>query len=862
MRRLNFALLLALAASPLLAANRLPQNVIPDHYAIRIAPDLAAETFAGEETIDVDVKESTDSVVLHSIGLTLRDVAIDAGGKHLTGTVTADEANETVAIKLSEAVPAGRAALHVVFDGKLLPQLRGLYLSKTAKRKYAATQFEAQSARRAFPCFDEPAMKATFDITLVVDAGDTAISNEAIVSDKPAGEGKHALKFGTTKRLPTYLVAMLVGDFQCIEGTADGLPIRVCTTPGLQNLGHFALAAAQASISFFNRYYDIKYPFGKLDMIGIPDFAAGAMENAGAIVYRETDLLIDEKTASTIVQKRVAEVVSHEVAHMWFGDLVTMKWWNDLWLNEGFATFMSEKPIEAWKPEWRVDLNKPLLNDEALTVDSQRSTIPIRSEGAGFDPGITYGKTAAVLRMIEAWIGPDTFRDAIRIYLKKYSFSNAAAEDFWGTMKESSKQPVDKVLASFIDLPGPPLLHVSESCTAGKRQVTIAQERLLPGNQAPETQTWTIPICGRALGSKANEPCQLTGEGKSTLTLSSSCDQPFMISRGGAGYFVVDYPPPDRAAFRKAFAELTPAERIAYHGNEWLLVRTLRRDAGEYLALLRALPRPQERPLVTAIADNLVYLHDRLAGDANRAAFGAFVHDALRGYAPVTWDRPAGETSEQRISRASVLWTLGYAAGDPEVIAGARRVAAQYMKEPSSVDALIGERALRLAAVHGDEAFLNLVMEQLAKAPSPELALRYRNLLPLFRDPATAARATDYIFSDKVRAQDLPIVASALLNDPMTRARGWEAVKSHWAEMEKRAPNALGRIVLGASGFCDTEAKKDVESFLAAHPTRFGQRGASRAAESINTCIAFRFMHQKSFDEALAAKSGGGVQAK
>jgi aminopeptidase N/puromycin-sensitive aminopeptidase len=761
--------------------------------------------------------------------------------------VTADKENETVTLQLAQALQPGTAQVRIAFDGKIAQQLRGLYLSKTAKRKYAVTQFEAMSARRAFPCFDEPAMKATFDVTLVVDQGDIAISNTRVTSDQPAGEGKHALTFARTAKLPTYLLAFLIGDFQCISGEAEGTPIRVCTTPGLQHLGKFALEASKASLKYFNDYYGIRYPFQKLDMIGIPDFAAGAMENAGAITFRETDLLVGEQS-STLAQKRVALVVGHEIAHQWFGDLVTMKWWNDIWLNEGFATFMSTKPLEAWKPEWRTDLDMPVETDDALTTDSQRTTRPIRlpagSENSGnlFDSGIVYGKTASVLRMVEEWVGKDAFRDAIRVYLKKYSWSNAAAEDFWGTMKGAAKQPIDVVLQSFVDTTGVPLLHVSENCA-------VTQERLLPKTEAAVKQTWTIPVCASlARATSAALPCRVLSEG-ATLP---SCDR--FLSRNGASYYVVDYPAATREAFRAKLKTFPPAERISYRGNEWILVRDMHRQAGEYLGLLRAMPRPAERQVVTETVDSLVFLEQRLVDDRNRDAWRAFVRDAVRGYAPATWETPKGETSEQRISRAYVLWALGYLAADADVIAGARRTAERYMADPAAVDALIGDRALRLAAVYGDEAFFTRVAEQLAKATTPELAARYRNLLPLFRDAKATARAYDYIYSDRIRTQDLPAVAAAGFADPATRGAAWNAAKLHWAEVEQKSVGSTGRITFAAGAFCDPKSRAEVEAFFKEHPPRNGARAVTRAMDAIDTCIAFKAAQQASFDAALGAR--------
>ena len=856
MKRLLAAAFL-LAALPLAAA-RLPQSVIPDHYAISITPDLAAEKFSGQETIDVDIKEPIDTITLHSADLELHDVIVASGSKLLNPTTTTfDVPNEMASLKFGQTIPPGKASIRIAFSGTLGGQLRGLYLSKTPKRKYAVTQFEPTDARRAFPSFDEPAMKATFDITLVVDDGDTAISNGAIASDTPAGTGKHAIRFRTTQKMSTYLVAMLVGDFQCVNGGVDDIPIRVCSVPGMQDLGKFAVSAAEASISFYNRYYGIRYPFGKLDLIGIPDFEAGAMENAGAITFRETALLLDDKIASVEAKRGVAGVIAHEIAHQWFGDLVTMKWWDDIWLNEGFATFMAPKPLMVWHPEWRNDLDQVSNTNGSLGVDSTRSTRPIRQKAetrneinALFD-GIAYGKTAAVLRMEENWVGEETFRDGIRAYLKKFSYGNAAAEDWWGTMTASTKQPFDVVMKSFVDQTGAPLLHASEACGPdGKRTIAITQERMLPRSAPPVAQSWTIPICGHEVGAAAASPCRMISKTVDTF-LTPACDRPMFLSRNGTGYYVTDYSPTMRAALRAHVGEMPPAEQISLHGNEWLLVRSTREDVADYLALLKAMPRPAERPLVSAISNNIEFLNSRLVDDKNRAAWEAYVREVMRGYAPLTWEAPAGETSEQRIMRATVLGVFGVEGEDPDVIAGARRVAQQYMTDPSSVDAVIADRALPTAAIYGDEALFNQVIEHVKTAPSPEIAARYRGLIPLFRDPKLIARAVDYIYSDQVRSQDLPGMAAELFFNPVAKQTAWNAAKAHWDVLNQKIPTAIGAITGSTATFCDAASKADVQSFFATHPPGAGERALRRALEAIDNCIAFKAAEQASFNAAL-----------
>ena len=326
--------------------------MVPLHYDITVAPDLAAAKFTGEETIRVRLARPSTAIVLNAAEITFGEVKITAAGKTQAAKVSVDEKTEQATFLVAAPIPAGDAEIGIKYTGILNDDLRGLYLSQANKRRYAVTQLEATDARRMFPSFDEPAFKATFALTAIIDAADRAISNGAIVSDTPGpGAGKRTLKFETTPKMSTYLVALAVGDFECNEGSADGIPVRICATPDKKHLTGFALEAARQQIEFFNRYYTIRYPFKKLDVVAVPDFAAGAMENTAAIFYRET-LLLAEPDASVEARKNIAKVLAHEIAHQWFGNIVTMQWWEDIWLNEGFANWMMSKPVKAWRPDW------------------------------------------------------------------------------------------------------------------------------------------------------------------------------------------------------------------------------------------------------------------------------------------------------------------------------------------------------------------------------------------------------------------------------------------------------------------------------------------------------------------------------
>src|SRR5687767_7376428 len=487
---------LAVAATLLLvspaAAQRLSDTVVPEHYTLWFAPDLAKETFRGRETIQAVVTQPTTSVTLHAADIQFGEVRITSGGRTQTARVTTDPKAETATFTVPQRLAEGPVTIAVTYTGILNDKLRGFYLSVANGRRYAVTQMEATDARRAFPSFDEPAYKATFDISLTVAAADTVISNGRQISDTAGPEpGTHTVTFATTPKMSAYLVAMLVGDFVCREGGADGIPIRNCSTPDKLPLTGFALSAAEQQVAFFNQYFGIKYPFGKLDIIGVPDFAAGAMENIGAITFRERILLVDPDRSSVDLRRNVASVIAHEIAHQWFGDLVTMKWWDDIWLNEGFATWAANKPLAAWRPEWRMELNATEETQAALGLDSLRSTRAIRTQVSTpdeinqvFDP-IAYEKTSGVLNMIEAFVGAEPFRQGVSSYLKKYAYGNAAGEDFWTEMTRVTGKPVDKIMKSYVDQTGAPVISARLKNGPGSTsELTLTQQRFYG---SPET---------------------------------------------------------------------------------------------------------------------------------------------------------------------------------------------------------------------------------------------------------------------------------------------------------------------------------------------------------------------------------------
>ncbi|PYX88049.1 MAG: peptidase, partial [Acidobacteria bacterium] len=681
MRKIGLAVILLLPSLCLMAnAQRLPDNAAPDGYRITLAPNFEKDNFTGDETIQIRVLKPTANLVLNALDIEFQEATISAGGRTQTAKVSVDSVKQMATLSLAKPLAAGPATVHIRYTGILNDQLRGFYLSKANGRKYAVTQFEATDARRAFPSFDEPAYKATFDVTALVDKGDTAISNGKIISDTPGPiAGKHTIQFATTPRMSSYLVALAVGDFEYVEGSADGVPIRVWATPGKKAMAHYALEVAEQCMKYFNNYFGIKYPFEKLDLIGLPDFAAGAMENTAAITFRDALLLVNEKHAPNFAYKEIGAVISHEMAHQWFGDLVTMQWWDDIWLNEGFATWMESKPLEAWKPEWHMELDDVLDSGNTLNTDSLQNTRPIHQAADSPDQieelfdGIAYGKAAAVLRMLEAYLGPEDFRAGVNAYLRAHAYGNATESDFWSALAAASRKPVDKLMTSFVNQPGEPLVSVRSQCVDGRTKVTLSQKRyyydrsLLDSSSA---QQWIIPVCLSA-GSGAAK-CELLKDKEQNLDIAGC--RPWVFANAGAsGYYRAGYETSAfRAMSRNAEKDFSPAERIVLVRDAWAAVRAGQQPIGDFLELAEELQTDRNSSVVQQLNRELDYIGEYLVSDANRPQYQAWVRGLLQPVLKdVGWLPASNEDTNRKDLRAHVIYTLGYTARDPEVLAKA-----------------------------------------------------------------------------------------------------------------------------------------------------------------------------------------------
>jgi aminopeptidase N/puromycin-sensitive aminopeptidase len=877
----------ALSTVTAVEAQRLPSGVHPEAYKLTLTPDLKAATFSGSETIDVVLDAPSRTIILNAaeikfgaaqayvlptpiysygkLGSQPVPLAPLQADRHpQTATITLDEAKEQAAFTFPEELPAGKVTLAIQYTGILNDQLRGFYLSKTRVRNYAVTQFEATDARRAFPSFDEPALKATYDITLVVDSADTAISNTNIISDR-AGPvaGKHTIHFATTPKMSTYLVAFLVGDFKCTEGKSDGVPIRACSTPDKVELTKFALESAKYVLHYYDTYFGIKYPMPKLDMIALPDFEAGAMENFGCITYRETDLLIDSKTGAIPAKKRVAEVVAHEMAHQWFGDMVTMQWWDNLWLNEGFATWMEMKPIAQWHPEWNFPQDVAQNLDETLDLDAQRTTHPIRATADTPDQidemfdGISYGKGGAVLGMVENYVGPEVFRQGVHSYLQAHMYGNATAEDFWNAQTATSHLPIDKIMSSFVTQPGVPLLTLSRKQSD---VLPISQYRFFfsaDDENKPLLRGWTIPVCLKTSGQPV---CRVVALGDDILPLPASAGMPFLyVNAAAKGYYRTVYTPPQFSAIlANAETALTPVERIGLLGDRFALVRSGQSTVGDYVNLVLALRQDPAADVLDTAHKQLQKIVSDIADDEDRAELDAVLR---RQFGPVYTALGAPEKNEsfdRQQLRGIVFEVLGEAK-DPAVLAQARqltdRAYASGNTKDKTLDPTLTDAAVLITSAKGDAALYERVLAASKDPSDPGDQTDALHTLARFRDPALVERTLDYTVSGQVRNQDSWTVLVILLQDRETRDQTWAYIEKHWDKVHAQfTANSGVRVVAATGNFCSVKQRDEVAGFFATHKVDASERTLAKAIDSMNDCIQMRATQEPNLRHWLAAQ--------
>lgn len=856
---------------------RLSKAVRPIRYRLHIDVDLDAWRFTGSEEIDVRVDRPAHTVALHAVDLDISAATAAVAGRTIPAAVTVNPEAETAVLEFPEPLPVGDLRLELSFSGTILERLRGFYRSQKDGIRYAATQFEAADARRAFPCFDEPEFKARFGITLVVPPGTTAISNGPVEHTRTLADGRIELRFAETPPISSYLVAYCVGPFESTPTTTapSGVPVRVVLPRGLADKGLYARDAHVRSLAYLEDYTAIPYPYAKVDAIGVPDFEAGAMENPGAITYRLTAIAADPERASTQALKGIFYTAAHELTHMWWGDLVTMAWWDDLWLNESFATFVGYKTVAELMPEWGLWRDFVATLARPFSLDALVSTHPISFEVKNakqaterFDV-ITYWKGAGVVRMIEGFLGADAFRTGVRSYLNRYREANATADDFWRELSAASGRDVGAIATAWIKEPGHPVVHTSAQRDGSALRVRLCQERFYADaavserertqrRQGAATQCWPIPlVIAFGSGDGVKEHRVLLDDSEATVTLP---DAHWYFPNGGAsGFYRFTM---DDAALQ-ALVQVLPTtlaahERLLLVDNQWALLKAGAVSIDQFLTLLDGYRTETDRAVVAAITDHLGWLSTHAVGDQARERFERYVGAYYRPqFEALGWDPQPGESADERMKRSAVLGALGAIARDPAVRTEARHRLEHYLADRTSLDPNLASVVAGLAARDGDAALYDRYLQhRRSTAADPEEEQRFLLALAAFEVPDLIQRTLALAVSADVRAQDRTFLLAGLLGRRAARAAAWQFVRDRWDDLARLMDPMLLQNLIRALGQLTFEpAATAVRQFLAPRATDETRETIAQVTEhlSIDAVTAARL--QAALPEAVARRS-------
>jgi len=815
-------------------------GVIPINYELMFEPLFHNFKFNGEEIITINLSKPTNSIKIDAAELNIKESHIIQGGKIISAKSSLNKKDEKLTIKLAKKIK-GKAKLSIKFTGTLNDRLLGFYKSqykdKKGKTKYlATTQFEAADARRAFPCWDEPAVKATFDVSLLVDKHLDAISNMPVTSKKKIGT-KILYKFGQTPIMSTYLLYLGVGEFEYLHGKLRNIKIRIVTTKGNKNKGKLSLDFTKKFLGEYEKYFGIKYPLPKLDMIAIPDFAAGAMENWGAITFREAILLYDTKTSSTKTKQYIAEVISHEIAHQWFGNLVTMKWWNDLWLNESFATFMATKIVNKFYPEW--DLWDQFLGDamlEAMSLDALKNSHPINVDVKHpaqireiFD-AISYDKGGNVLRMLENYVGIENFRKGLKYYLTQHRYSNAEGQDLWKSIGKIARKPVDSMMKTWIDQVGYPVVDVKRN----NSKVSLTQRRFLSDGSTSSKNRWAIPI---HIEEGNHERSILMKSQKSTVSLKNT-DSNFIINSGRYGFYRVQYDDNSLANL-----SLLIDEKILNHVDRWSLQNDLfsqcvsgTKQIQEYLDFTTSYHDEDDYITLQNLAQNLYHLYkltrkEKFTDEIRTytAQFLGTIFDRLG------WDSQKNERHTDALLRSFVITALGKL-GDKEILNEAKKRFNKFLKNKNSLAADLQEPVFVLVAWQGNEKTYNKLLSLYKKSTLQEQKIRFLMAMCNFKQKNLLLKTLALSLTPEVRSQNIRVPIMGVSANIYGNDILWPWLKNHWKKLVGRfgVGNPLAnRIVASIGSVIDDKQEKDVRKFFKRNPLPGTERVIEQTLERV-----------------------------
>src|SRR6184192_3335559 len=844
---------------------KLPKEVVPTDYSIRIVPKIDQFTFTGTETVRLNVRSPVHLLVLNTLELKIEAASVD--GKDLPASaIKADNEKELLTLPFSSELAAGDHALTLRFTGKINQQGQGLFYMRYqeqgsgARKIMLGTQFEATDARRFFPCWDEPAFRARFQLTVVVPENWLAVSNMPVESERKIAGGREVC-FAPTPPMSSYLNVFVAGELDVIESRVGPTQIRVITTKGKAELGRYALEASAQILQYYNDYFGVPYPLPKLDQIALPGGFGGAMENWGGITYFESTLLFDPKNSSAETKQIIYEVIAHEMAHMWFGDLVTMAWWDNLWLNEGFASWMGTKCTSHFNPQWEVWLrrNSPrdpirrvgIAKEQAMEGDARSTTHPIQQPiateaeaNSAFDD-ITYKKGQSFLRMLESFLGEDVFREGIRRYIAAHKYSNSTTADLWNALSESSGQPIAEIAAGWTEQPGFPMVKVKRG-EGGK--VSLTQERFTVNFKNAPPLEWKIPLTYSVIGQA---PVSLLMTGKSERLQNIPADRALKLNVKGAGNYRVEYDEPSWNSLLRTLPQMGVEDRVNLLSDAWALVQANRASVSGYFGLVDKLPSSTELAEREQIINVLDFINRLLIGRPEREKFQAYARSILRPtFDALGWDLKDGEPATAGNLRASLINALGDL-NDQEIVASCRERFKKYLTNPQSLQPDLRPPILAVVGRYADEATWNQLHELGLKTTSTEEKQNYYDALAGAIDSTLVKKTLPIALTDELPTSRAVFLVSKVARESDHPDIAWDFAKANMKALLAKT-DALGANRYAPSLFTFFSDDSRADELKAYAKANLPAESATEVAKAVDE-IQFRSEFKKRLASQLSA---------
>jgi aminopeptidase N len=854
---------------------KLPKTVVPLHYAIELTPDPGSLGIAGVEVVDIEVREPTARLTLNAVNMTLGAASIDDDAQ--VADIALDATAETATLTFPKLLAAGTHRLRIGFTSRINPFARGLffvdYPTDKGVKRMLSSHLEPADARRIFPCWDEPAFKATFALTVTVPRSFLAVSNMPVIREEPVAPDSKQVAFAPTPKMSSYLFVLTVGELERLTAEADGVTVGVVTTAGKREQGRFALENAVKLLDYYNDYFGIKYPLPKLDLIAVPGGPGGAMENWGGITFFESRLLFDPSTNADTARRGIFSILAHEMAHLWFGDLVTMGWWDNLWLNEGFASWMQVKAAEHFYPQWQTWLNGNGQKQYAMALDARRTSHPIQqpvadqSEAMATFDGITYNKGQALIRMLESHLGESAFRDGIRAYMAAHAYGNTTTADLWKALESAAGKPVTGIAASFTEQKGVPLIVAETACGGDTQRMTLRQDRFviapslpsLASNEATvaSLRAWQVPIAVGPL--RAGPRAEILLSKASTEIPAGSCGEAVKVNLDDVGYYRVEYGPKSLKTLATSLARMTPIDRLGFIADSWAMVQAGRAEPPSYLALIEELKGDDHRAVWDQVIGTLSAL-DRLARDrGERPALQAYARARLRPlFDRLGWDGSGSGDDDDTLLRSSLIWVLGDL-GDEDILAEARRRFAGFLQNPQSLPSALRDPVTHLIGISADRASYDTLLALARKTTVTNERLRYYYAAASARD-ATLARATLAL----TLTDELPsTIVGSLINTVASSGEqpdlAWDFVKANFDALATRLGPSFSDAFIAnfMTNFSDDAHAAELAHFTPAQATSGGRVTTARALETIAIAADLKARALPAIDAWIKARNGG-----